>query len=103
MSDTINREQFRAQMYHRCFEVDNDENMQRWDSGCWLRWKLFEEELDKAPSAQQEREDYTEMKREFLRMASYIDSLLVCSDEQKETLMNFISRIAEDMPWTERD
>ena len=55
------------------------------------------------PSAQPERKDYTEMKREFLRMASYIDSLLVCSDEQKETLMNFISRIADDMPWTERD
>ena len=55
------------------------------------------------PSAQPEREDYTKMKREFLRMASYIDSLLVCSDEQKETLMNFISRLAEFMPWTERD
>ena len=59
--------------------------------------------LENLPSAQPEREDYTEMKREFLRMASYIDSLLVCSDEQKETLMNFISRIADDMPWTERD
>jgi len=53
--------------------------------------------------AQPEREDYTEMKREFIRMAGYIDSLLVCSDEQKETLMNFISRLAEFMPWTERD
>lgn len=55
------------------------------------------------PSAQPEQEDYTEMKREFLRMASYIDCLLVCSYDQKETLMNFISRIADDMPWTERD
>ena len=57
----------------------------------------------KLPPAQPEREDYTEMKREFIRMAGYIDSLLVCSDEQKETLMNFISRLAEFMPWTERD
>lgn len=59
--------------------------------------------LMQLPPAQPEREDYAEMKREFLRMASYIDSLLVCPDEQKETLMNFISRIAADMPWTERD
>ena len=48
-------------------------------------------------------EDYTELKREFLRMASYIDVLLECSDEQRETLIGFISRLAEFMPWTERD
>ena len=48
-------------------------------------------------------EDYTELKREFLRMASYIDVLLECSDEQKETLVGFISRLSEYMPWTERD
>lgn len=53
------------------------------------------------PSAQPE--DYTELKREFLRMASYIDVLLECSDEQKETLIGFISRLSEYMPWTERD
>lgn len=52
-------------------------------------------------SAQQE--DYTDMKTEFLRMASYIDVLLECSDEQKETLIGFISRLADYMPWTERD
>ena len=57
--------------------------------------------VDCLPSAQQE--DYTELKREFLRMASYIDVLLECSDEQKETLTGFISRLAEFMPWTERD
>jgi len=47
--------------------------------------------------------DYAELKREFIRMASYVDSLLVCSDEQKKTLIGFISRLAEHMPWTERD
>ena len=55
------------------------------------------------PPAQPEQEDYTELKREFLRMASYIDVLLECSDVQKETLIGFISRLAEFMPWTERD
>ena len=48
-------------------------------------------------------EDYTELKQEFLRMAGYIDVLLECSDTQKETLIGFISRLAEFMPWTERD
>lgn len=47
--------------------------------------------------------DYTEMKQEFLRMASYIDVLIECSDEQKETLIGFISRLSEYMPWTVRD
>lgn len=59
------------------------------------------EHLEQMPSAQPE--DYAELKREFLRMASYIDVLLECSDEQKETLIGFISRLAEYMPWTERD
>lgn len=60
-----------------------------------------EDVLKALPSAQPE--DYTELKREFLRMASYIDVLLECSDGQKETLIGFISRLAEFMPWTERD
>ena len=44
-----------------------------------------------------------QMKQEFLRMASYIDVLLECSDEQKKVLLGFISRLAEFMPWTEGD
>lgn len=61
----------------------------------------YKEILEDLPPAQPE--DYTELKREFLRMASYIDVLLECSDEQKKTLIGFISRLAEFMPWTERD
>lgn len=29
-------------MYHQCFEVDNDEDMQKWENGNWFRYKLFE-------------------------------------------------------------
>ena len=29
-------------MYHQCFECNNDEDMQKWDSGNWIRYKLFE-------------------------------------------------------------
>ena len=66
-----------------------------------IRTSAVEYVLSNLPSAQPE--DYSELKREFLRMASYIDVLLECSDEQKETLIRFISRLAEFMPWTERD
>ena len=62
--------------------------------------KGFRIGVKKALSAQP---DYTEMRQEFLRMASYIDVLLECSDEQREALIGFISRLAEFMPWTERD
>ena len=27
-------------MYHEAFETDSD--MQKWESGCWIRYKMFE-------------------------------------------------------------
>jgi hypothetical protein len=36
-------------MYHAAFESDTD--MQRWDSGCWIRYKLFEQVLEETPAA----------------------------------------------------
>lgn len=64
-----------------------------------LKQKIADSPIVLMPSAQP---DYTELKREFILMASYIDVLLECSDEQKETLNGFISRLSEYMPWTER-
>lgn len=29
-------------MYHQCFECNNSEDLQKWDSGNWIRYKLFE-------------------------------------------------------------
>ena len=43
-------------------------------------------------------EDCLNLKREFIRMASYIDCLLDCTDEQREVLMGFVSKLAEYMP-----
>lgn len=34
-------------MYHNAFEIDTD--MQKWDSGCWIRYKMFENAMDSAP------------------------------------------------------
>ena len=44
----IDADDFRRQMYEEVFEKDSD--MQRWDSGCWIRYKLFENVLDKQPA-----------------------------------------------------
>lgn len=76
---------------------DEKEDDYYWCDGCETVLRT----LPDLPSAQPE--DYAELKREFLRMASYIDVLLECSDEQRETLIGFISRLAELMPWAERD
>ena len=35
-------------MYHESFEKDSD--LQRWDSGCWIRYKLFEQVLREMPT-----------------------------------------------------
>ena len=35
-------------MYHESFEKDSD--LQRWDGGCWIRYKLFEKVLRAAPT-----------------------------------------------------
>ena len=36
-------------MYEEAFEKDSD--MQKWDSGCWIRYKLFENCLEAVPAA----------------------------------------------------
>lgn len=40
----INVEDLKAAMYHAAFEDDSD--LQKWDGGCWIRYKLFENVLD---------------------------------------------------------
>lgn len=36
----IDSNKLEAMMYHEAFETDSD--MQKWDSGCWIRYKDFE-------------------------------------------------------------
>lgn len=37
----------RKAMYHEAFETDSP--MQKWESGCWIRYKMFEKNLENAP------------------------------------------------------
>ena len=48
MSDLIDREALRKAMYHEAFEVDSD--LQKWDAGCWIRYKMFENTIDDTPT-----------------------------------------------------
>jgi hypothetical protein len=36
-----------SKMYHAAFETDT--NFQKWDSGCWIRYKLYENIRDEIP------------------------------------------------------
>lgn len=48
MSRLINADALTERMYHDAFETDTD--MQKWDSGCWIRYKMFEKAIEDAPS-----------------------------------------------------
>lgn len=42
----IDAEKLESRMYHEAFETDSD--LQKWDSGCWIRYKMFEQIIKKA-------------------------------------------------------
>ena len=44
----IDADALKETMYHEAFETDTD--MQKWDSGCWIRYKMFEDALENAPT-----------------------------------------------------
>ena len=48
MNDLISKSALNEAMYHEAFETDSD--MQKWDSGCWIRYKMFENALAAAPT-----------------------------------------------------
>lgn len=47
----IDADALSARMYHDAFETDSD--MQKWDSGCWIRYKMFENAIEDAPTIAQ--------------------------------------------------
>lgn len=44
----IDADALRQPMYHEAFETDSP--MQKWDSGCWIRYKMFERLEENAPT-----------------------------------------------------
>ena len=50
----IDADELSAIMYHEAFETDSD--MQKWDGGCWIRYKMFEKAIDSVPTIEAEPE-----------------------------------------------
>lgn len=46
----IDAEALNAEMYHKSFEVDDGRNV--WNSGLWIRYKIFEEAIRDAPTVE---------------------------------------------------
>ena len=44
----IDADTFKHRMYHEVFEKDSE--AQRWDSGCWMRYRLFDKILEEQPA-----------------------------------------------------
>ena len=40
----IDADELNRIIYHKSFELDSD--MQKWDSGCWIRYKMFENSME---------------------------------------------------------
>lgn len=49
----IDADDFENKMYHEVFDKDSED--QRWDSGCWIRYKLFERVLKDQPTIEPKR------------------------------------------------
>lgn len=44
----VDADELRRKMYREAFETDTD--MQKWDSGCWIRYKMLEQVLESTPT-----------------------------------------------------
>ena len=51
----IDADALAKEMYRKSFEVDDGRN--RWDSGLWIRYKIFEEAIMDAPTVTIESKD----------------------------------------------
>ena len=58
-------------MYHEAFEIDSE--MQKWDSGCWVRYKMFENAIDEAPTIEPKHGEWI----------MHIDDLFPCESTQE--------------------
>ena len=81
VGDCINRQALKQAMYHEAFEVDSD--MQKWDGGCWIRYRLFEKIVDIMPSVQPEQKTA----RWLINSDGYYPYCSACKEEPKNRTM----------------
>lgn len=44
----IDADRLREKMFHKAFEEDSPD--QKWDSGCWIRYHMFEDTIESIPT-----------------------------------------------------
>lgn len=49
----IDKDALNERMYHDAFETYSD--MQKWDGGCWIRYKMFENAIKDAPTIEERK------------------------------------------------
>lgn len=76
----IDADALSVKMYHEAFETDTD--FQKWDSGCWIRYKMFENALKDAPTIEPEQAGHPimEMIDEFKVKTGCKDILIMPKD-----------------------
>ena len=69
----IDKDALNERMYHDAFETDSD--MQKWDGGCWIRYKMFENAIKDAPTIEERKTG------EWIRKISVVDCATFVGDE----------------------
>lgn len=78
----INAEALSDEMYRKSFLVDDGRN--KWDSGLWIRYKIFEEAIRDAPAVDAIPMDWIEKWEEKNPYAELGDMLNDWKDESQE-------------------
>ena len=103
MAEYIDRNDLSKRMYHEAFERDSD--LQRWDSGCWIRYHLFEIILDSIPVADVKpvvhgewiEEDAYEYGENAWRCSACGEPYVLIEGTPKQNLYNFCPNCGADM------
>lgn len=77
----IDADALKRELYHVAFETDTP--LQKWDSGCWLRYKLVEICINKAPTvnAVEVKDIEAEVKNLKLNLASLYGKCVTDAEE----------------------
>lgn len=84
-----------ARMYHDAFEVDSD--MQRWDSGCWIRYKMFENAIREAPTIEERKKGKWINDERFLDFANCSECGYQMDVHAERGYFNFCPNCGTDM------
>lgn len=87
---SIDADALREKMYHEAFETDTD--MQKWDSGCWIRYKMFENAIEAAPTIEPERK-----KGKWIRRKKWDKYVCYECSFEHEAVTNYCPNCGADM------